>query len=152
MTIPRAVDRLTRVLAPLSHAEMLALSDRAGVDRRVGSRARYGRQVNASAYLALCAAAGIHPATGEPVPPHKVGEILWWLLGAAVYLNRHGAGHSLREASADARVTYTTLCRIEAAHPVSTENYLALCRYVGVPPDGFTGNTNCNSLKTQEAA
>jgi hypothetical protein len=78
-----AAVRLARHLECLTPAEMAALSDCAGVQRKIGARARAGRKVDTTAYMLLCTAAGIDAATGAPasVVPRAGATIVWWIFG-----------------------------------------------------------------------
>lgn len=130
------------VFGPAAVAE---LCDGIGIDRRLGNRAMRGRQVNASAFVQMCCAIGLNPYTGGAREKLSVsGPILWWFLGAAVNLHRIGDGLSQRDAAKEASVHYTTICRIENMQPVSTDNYLAVCKWLGADVSSFTGNGNCN--------
>lgn len=143
MSTPAA--RLAKALAPIGAAGVADLCDALGIERRIGNRALRGRQVNASAFVQLCCAWAIDPYTGAARPKADYrGPILWWFLGAAVNLHRLGDELSQREAAKQAGVHYTTICRIENAEPVSAENYLAACKWLGAPIERFTANNNCN--------
>ena len=54
-----AVARLAQHLQVLTRTEMATVSDRAGVPRRIGARARARRKVSATAYMLLCSAVGL---------------------------------------------------------------------------------------------
>lgn len=148
--------RLAKALAPIGAAGVADLCDALGIERRIGNRALRGRQVNASVFVQLCCAWGVDPYTGSPyvgidartgAPYSKIsyrGPILWWFLGAAVNLQRIGDELSQRDAAKQAGVHYTTICRVEDAQPVSADNYLAICKWLGAPIERFTANSNCN--------
>jgi hypothetical protein len=153
-----AAARLARHLQDLSPAEMAALSDRTGVQRKIGARARAGRKVNATSYLLLCSAAGVDVTTGAAVvvkEPRAGSSILWWIFGSALFLTRSLRALDLRSAADLVGVSAATLSRAEHGQPIAIESYLRITHFIGVPPESFlsfTGNTNCNTLKVKGPA
>jgi len=146
--------RLQRALASHSAADVAALSDRIGIDRRIGARAKGGRKINASAYLALCCAVGINPVTGESRPVREpTGPVMFWFLGAGVTIARLSRKLSYRQIAKASGVTHPTIFRVERGLPVSAETVLRVAAFLGVRPEGFTAcfTTNTNST-TSEAA
>src|SRR5713226_7341415 len=109
-----AAARLARHLEYLDAAEMAALSDRAGVQRNIGARARAGRKVSATAYLLLCSAAGVDVATGAPVAvrgPCAGSSIVWWIFGSVLFFTRSLRRLDLRSAADLVGVSAATLSR-----------------------------------------
>jgi hypothetical protein len=152
-----AAARLARHLEYLTRAEMLALSDRAGVQRKIGARARAGRKVSATAYMLLCSAAGIDAATGAPasVVPRACATIVWWMFGSGLFLTRTLKRLDLRGAADVVGVSAATLSRAERGQPVAVESFLRISDFIGIPGESFlcfTGNTNCNTLKVKGRA
>ena len=149
---PPAAARLAGHLQHFSAATMVTLSKRAGVSGRAGARARAGRKVSATAYMLLCSEVGIEIFTGAPAPSisHAGLGIVWWLFGSALFFTRSRQNLDLRSVAGLIETSAATLSRAERGHPIAVENYLHLCRFIGLPPTaflGFTGNTNCNILK-----
>lgn len=144
--------KLVAALSEASAGEVVRFCEASGVDPRLGQRAAFGRMVNASAFLSLCHGLGIDPSTGDDIAPARVGELLWWFLGASVNVTRRLGGLSVRAAAVKSGVSSATISRIECGQPVSAASVVALCRFIGLPPKSFTGNTNCNSLIEKEAA
>jgi len=150
-----AAARLALHLQDLSLAEMAALSDRTGVQRKIGARARAGRKVNATSYLLLCSAAGIDVTTGTAVvakEPWAGSSIIWWIFGSALFLTRSLRGLDLRSAADLVGVSAATLSRAEHGQHIAIESYLRVIGFIGVPPESFlrfAGNSNCNTLKTK---
>jgi hypothetical protein len=148
-----AAARLAQHLQDLSPAEMAALSDRMGLQRKIGARARAGRKVNATSHLSLCAAVGIDVATGAAVvakEPWAGASIIWWIFASALFLTRSLRGLDLRSAADLVGVSAATLSRAERGQPISIESYLRVVGFIGLPPESFlssAGNSNCNMLK-----
>jgi DNA-binding XRE family transcriptional regulator len=135
-----------QVAAPSSTA-LAEIADRAGGLRRQIFRARAGKQINAGAFLALCAVIGIDPVNGLPRPVRVVpSSIAWPMVGAALRIARRLRHHDQRSAAQVIGMSAATVCRIEAGDPVSIESLLSVCRFIGVHPDhyaepeSFTGN------------
>lgn len=152
-----AAVRLARHLEYLDPAEMAALSDRAGVQRKIGARARAGRKIGAAAYMLLCSAAGIDAATGAPamVVPRAGATIVWWMFGSGLFLTRALKRLDLRAAADLIGVSAATLSRAERGQPVAVESFLRISDFIGILAKSFlcfTGNTNCNTLKVKEPA
>jgi transcriptional regulator with XRE-family HTH domain len=137
-----AAQRLARALKAWSRSDLLVACGRIGMDWRPAVRAQGGRDVNASAYLTLCALVGIDPFTGATVPPREEKiEIIWWAFGAGLVLarvGRHDMG--VRDLEAETGVSIATISRVENAKPTGTEAFLALMRFIDVPISRFTGN------------
>ncbi len=152
-----AAARLARRLQVFSPVEMAALSDRAGVQRKIGARARARRKIGATAYMLLCSAAGIDAATGAPatVVPRAGATIVWWMFGSGLFLTRTIKRLDLRLAANLVGVSAATLSRAERCHPVAVESFLRISDFIGIPAESFlcfTQNTNCNTLKVKEPA
>jgi hypothetical protein len=114
---------------------MAALSDRAGVQRKIGARARAGRKVSATAYMLLCWAAGIDAATGVPtaMAPRASHSIVWWIFGSGLFLTRTVKRLDLRVAADLVGVSAATLSRAERCQPVAVESFLRISDFVGDP-------------------
>ena len=139
-----AAARLARHLQYLTPAEMAAVSDRAGVPRKIGARARVGRKVNATAYLLLCSAVAIDVATDARVldgRPCAGSSIVWWIFGSALFLTRSRRRLDLRSAADLVGVSAATLSRAERGQPIAIESYLRVVEFIGVPPESFLSFT-----------
>jgi hypothetical protein len=150
-----AAARLAQHLQGLARPEMAAVSDQAGVPRRMGFRARNGHKVSATAYLLLCLAVGTEPSKGSLVAkaPRRGASIAWWAFGSALFLTRSLRRLDLRTAAQLVGVSAATLSRAEHGHPLAVESYLSVAKFTGVPPQGFlcfTENGNCNTLKAKD--
>lgn len=140
------------------------LGAQAGVNMRVWRRAAGGRPVAADAHMAICAVLFLDPVTilpPQPVAP-LAGPVCWATLGAGVRVTRELRGHSGRAAAKVAGVSVATVSRCENGHALSFDALARLAAYVGLHPHACTapampgaacstGNTHCNSLKSQEA-
>lgn len=151
-----AAARLAQHLQGLTRPEMAEVSDRAGVPRKIGARARAGRKVSANAYMLVCSAVGVDAATGAPTVrgPRAGFSIIWWVFGSALFITRHLRRLDLRSAADLVGVSAATLSRAERGHPIAVESYLSVANFIGVPPQGFlcfTANTNCNALKPKDS-
>jgi hypothetical protein len=152
-----AAARLAQHLRDLTPAAMAEVSNRAGVPRRIGARARKGRKVGATEYMLLCSAVGISAATGAPIEgaARAGSSIVWWILGSGLFITRNIRRLDLRSAAVLAGVSAATLSRAEHGHPIAVESYLRVAGFMGVPPESFlsfTKNTNCNTLKLKDSA
>jgi hypothetical protein len=118
---------------------MAALSDRAGVQRKIGARARAGRKISAPAYMLLCSAAGIDVATGASasVVPRVGATIVWWMFGSALFLTRARSRLDLRVAADLVGVSAATLSRAERGQPVAVESFLRISDFTGIPAESF---------------
>jgi transcriptional regulator with XRE-family HTH domain len=149
--------RLAQHLQHLTRPEMAALSEQAGVPRRLGARARAGRKVGASAYILLCIAVGVDPATGRAAHtgnPRAGFSIAWWTFGSALFLTRSLRRLDLRSTAQLVGVSAATLSRAERGQPIAIESYLSITDFIGLPPQSFlcfTFDMNCNRLMTQDS-
>jgi hypothetical protein len=153
---PSAKARLASHLAGVMPADMNIISDRAGIPRRLGARARVGRQINATSHLLLCSAVGLDVDTGAEVEGvSRAGSVVvWWIFGSALFLTRHSRRLDLRSASALIGVSTATLSRAEVGEPVGIDSFIRIARFIGLPPPSFlcfTENTNCNTLENKGA-
>lgn len=149
---PGLSKRLAAALKTFDDNGLRDLGARCGVAFVIMARARAGRAINVRDYLALCAGLGIDPTSGSRREDAQVpAEVLWCFLGTGVRTARSTRGLSVRAAARIARIPACTFTRIEQGRPVGIVNFLALCRFVGVPPEGFTRN-QCNTLNSREAA
>jgi hypothetical protein len=152
----RAAIRLASQLQNLAAGSMRSFSASAGVEGRLGMRARQGRVVDSTSYLRLCSAIGVDAATGLPAPAthRRAFEIEWWMFGAAFLFGRRRARLGLRAAAKVVGVSAATLSRAEGGQAVSVESYLLIIRFLGVPALSFlsfTGNRYCNTLKSKNS-
>jgi hypothetical protein len=134
---PRAVlASVLREMAPNSSAAV-EIADRAGPDlRRQVFRARAGKPIHAGAFLALCGAVGIDPASGTVRPSKKVPpEIMWPMVGTGLKIVRRLRYLDQRAAAQIVGASAATICRVEGGVAVSVESFLAICRFMGVHPD-----------------
>lgn len=146
-----ARDRLAQHLADVTPTLMNAISDRAGIPRRLGAGARVGRKINANDYLLLCSAIGLGAESGLKVEGiSRVGSsIIWWVLGAALFLTRRRLHLDLRSAARIIEMSAATLSRAEAGDPIAVESFLKITKFIGVPPNSFlcfTADPDCNTL------
>jgi Helix-turn-helix len=131
------VELLTSIAPTLS--ALAAFADRVGVTRRQACRARAGKPLCAGAHLALCGALGIDPMDGTRRDPKPVSPYVeWWLLAAALYFTRELRRLDQRRAAKAIGTSPSTVCRLEAAKPISIANLIKVCRFIGVHADGYT--------------
>jgi transcriptional regulator with XRE-family HTH domain len=130
--------------AALSSSALMSLARQAGVTPRQASFARAGKAINAGAYLALCAAAGVDPVDGT-VRPVKVvsADVVWWLLSGALYITRHLKKLDQRAAAEAIGISAASVCRVECGQPVSIGVLLKVCAFIGVHPFGYTAPLVC---------
>jgi hypothetical protein len=143
--------QVLKEIAPSPRA-LSALAVRADLSRRVIGRAASGQAINASAYLRLCGLLGLDPVNGDKHEPREIGDVQWWFFGWGVKGARLLRKTSVRQAARISGVCNATICRAEQGRPISAESYLALCSFIGAHPHHFTGNSQCNSLKTLAVA
>lgn len=146
---PSASARLRTALAGLDARALATMADIAGVERKIARRVFNGYLVGVTSYLRLCSVAGIDPVTGgtrttRPLSPDST--FLWWFLGAGLYLTRQIKGMGAREAGRETGISYAAISRVERGQPLGIENVLRIAQFIGVHPDGFTGNKECNTL------
>jgi hypothetical protein len=137
---PRAVLAFVlREVAPNGSAAV-EIADRVGPDMRCQVfRARAGKPIHAGAFLALCGAVGIDPASGTERPSKKVApEIAWPMVGARLKFVRRLRYLDQRAAAQIVGTSAATICRVEGGVAVSVESFLAICRFTGVHPDHYT--------------
>ncbi|MGA0561718.1 helix-turn-helix domain-containing protein [Ancylobacter sp. VNQ12] len=139
------------------------LAAQAGVNLRIWRNATLARPISADAHMAICAVLFIDPVSLHALATFApwLGPACWATLGAGVRVARHLNGHSVREAASTAGVSAATVSRCENGRALSFDALARLASYVGqhphaytarpFPPPGSTGNTHCNTLKTQEA-
>lgn len=128
----------------LSSSALMSLARQAGVTPRQASFARTGKAINAGAYLALCAAAGVDPVDGASRPVKDVSaNVVWWLLSGALYITRNLRKLDQRSAATAIGISPSTVCRVERGKPVSIGNMLKVCAFIGVHPDGYTAPPGC---------
>lgn len=148
-TAPSASARLRTALAGLDARALVTLADVAGVEAKIARRAFHGHPIGVTSYLRLCSAAELDPVTGDhrtTKPLSPTSTFLWWFLGAGLYLTRHLKGMGIREAGRETGISYAAISRMERGQPLGIENVLRIARFIGVHPDGFTGNKECNTL------
>lgn len=144
--MPRSpIQRLSRAIRAITDdgkpEKVVALAREYGIDGRLARRAASGMDVNASAYVQLCGMAGIDPVTGRRSVYHRAPPLDWRLVGIKVCLALIGSPGelpvSMRAAAKRWRVTLITIARAKAGSPVGVENFLRLCRGLGVHPHHF---------------
>lgn len=127
-----------------SWTELDAVARRAGVQSKLASMARAGKQINAGAHLALCAATGIDPVDGKSRPVKDLSpNVAWWLLSGALYITRSLKKLDQRAAAKVIGISPATVCRVESGQPVSIGVLLKVCAFVNVHPDGYTAPLVC---------
>ena len=152
-----AAARLAQHLPGLKPQVMATISDRAGVPRKIGARARAGRKVGATAYMLLCLAVGLDAKTGVPVAnvPRPGCAIAWWIFGSDLFFARKLRRLDLRSAANLVGVSAATLSRAERGQPVGVESFLRISNFIAIPAESFlcfTQNSNCNTLKSKVSA
>jgi hypothetical protein len=122
-----------------SRTALDSLARQAGIMPRQVSLARSGKAINAGAHLALCAAAGVDPVDGAAQPVKVVSaDVVWWLLSGALYITRNLRKLDQRGAATAIGVSPSTVCRVECGKPVSAENMIKVCAFIGVHPYGYS--------------
>lgn len=142
-----AAVRLARHLEYLDAAEMAALSDRAGVPRKIGARARAGRKIGAAGYMLLCNGC---PREGRPAQGRddRVVVVRIWPLP-------HPCTQTARP-SRRCRPHRTISGDLVAGRAVPAGSgrklppHLRLHRDSGRELPVFHRNTYCNTLKAKE--
>ena len=156
MTASAPRERLAGAMAALERDARLALAERAGVPELSISLARAGRPVTADAFLRICAALPFDPAPdirNAPAGP-VIGDFDHRTLGLGIRAKRFANKHSIRDGAKAIGVSVTTLSHMENGIPVSIENVLKGCRYVGAHPLGYVLHVKqrLNSLENNEAS
>jgi hypothetical protein len=139
------IQRLADALAPVRRRDYSALAKRAGVVVREIERGAAGTQLRPSAYLKLCAALGIKAATGERVPPRRVGDFDWGMFRLGVEMRRRLTKKmNMRQAVAAIghRVGLSTMSRVANAKPVSITSVIAICEWIGTQPEQYCADPN----------
>lgn len=148
------IQRLQSVLKRANRIERAAFARLAGVGPTAISRVVAGQPVRAESYLRLCGAVGINSLTGEPAPSRPVGDIDWGMLALAVELRRRVRKIKSQRALARAiggQVSHVTLSRFEKRKRVSAEHLVAVCRFLGIPPDHYCAEPErCHVKRTNE--
>lgn len=132
--------RLMDALAPIRRRDYPALAKRAGVVVREIERAAAGTQLRPGQFLKLCAALGIKSATGERVPPRRLGEFDWGMFRLGVEMRRRlSKKMNMRQAVAAIghRVGLSTMSRVANAKPVSITSVIAICEWIGTQPEQY---------------
>ncbi|MDP2410379.1 MAG: hypothetical protein Q8M26_08840 [Pseudolabrys sp.] len=131
MTSPTPAQRLGEALRAITDngdaGQVVALAREYGIDGRLARRAAKNIEVNASAYVQLCAAVGIDPVTGKPAPREQVPEIDWRLVSAMALMVLINTSLSIRKAASRWKLSPAALVRLREGEPVSVENFLAFC-------------------------
>ncbi|MEV7038361.1 helix-turn-helix domain-containing protein [Amycolatopsis sp. NPDC051061] len=72
------------------------------------------------------------PGEQAATPPERldVGQL-------ATLVRQHRGNQSLRQAAADAGVSFSTLSRVEAGAQPDLASFTAICAWIGVPPSRF---------------
>lgn len=148
------IQRLQCALKAATRKDRASIARAAGVGPTAISRVVAGQPVRAEAYLRLCGAVGINSLTGEPAPIQPVGDIDWGMLALAVELRRRVRKIKSQRALARAiggQVSHVTLSRFEKHKRVSAEHLVAVCRFLGIPPDHYCGAPErCHVKRTNE--
>lgn len=141
--MPTPAERLRLALAPLSRRERVALGKRAGVGPDAVNRAAAGIAVNASRYIRLCAAAGISVTTGARIAPQTIENFNWRLFALGVRVNCRLRSVSRRTAVKliGEGVSPATLSRLDHGKEISINGVIAICRWMGVPPEHYARTT-----------
>ncbi|MBS0537001.1 MAG: hypothetical protein JSR72_23325, partial [Proteobacteria bacterium] len=124
------IQRLVDELAHVRRRDYPALAKRAGVVVREIERAAAGTQLRPGQYLKLCAALGIKAASGERVPPRRLGDFDWEMFRLGVEMRRRLSKRmTMRQAVAaiGRRVGLSTMSRVANAKPISITSIIAIC-------------------------
>ena len=139
-----ALSNALELSASASWTAQNAIARRAGVTPRQLSLALADKPVNAGAYLALCALAGVDPVDGSLRPAKVLSpNVAWWLLSSALYIARSLRKLDQRAAAKVIGVSPATVCRAERGQPVSIGVLIKICAFIGVHPDGYTAPLVC---------
>lgn len=143
------IQRLSRAIRAITEdgkpALVVALAREYGVDGRLGRRAASGMDVNADAYLKLCAAAGIDPiAEGMTVALRKLPDLNWTLVGIKVLAQLIGTPAepktpkvAMRQAAKEWNLSLVAIARLKSGQPVGIDNLLKLCCALDCHPHEF---------------
>lgn len=116
--------------------KIVALARAHGLDGRLARRAARGIPVNADAYLNLCRACGVNPVLPFDVEPEPLPDLDWARLSVKISATAIACG-GLRKLARAWRVAPAMLSRIQNEHPVSTQNFMKVCRLLRCHPHLF---------------
>lgn len=120
-----------------------------GAEVRRAAKGAKGRPTNVALHVKLCAWLGVDPVVGGPAtPPGRRAKFEALQFGAAMKMARFARGHNLREASRAARMSPTSLSRIENGRPLAFETVLAACRYARLSPQLYITATASHETVT----
>ncbi|MEI9804064.1 MAG: hypothetical protein WDN48_05870 [Pseudolabrys sp.] len=117
--------------------QVISFARQWGIDGRLGRRAAKDIEINASAYLRLCGAVGIDPATGRPAPAEEFTDIDWRLVSLTVCMTLIEKSLSIRAAAKRWKLSPAAVVRLREGEPVNVENFLAFCKATGAKPTKF---------------
>lgn len=143
-------DYLREALAEIDAAEKAATFASVGVTDQGYRHACRGWAIPISEHLRLCVAADISPLTGRRSSlPAPIGTFHRPTFACAWRMRRIVEGWSLRAAEKATTVSYSSLRRIEAGFPVSTENVLTICAFMARNPYDFVTRETSVAQKSQ---
>lgn len=128
--------RLRTALKAVTRDTHDAIKD-AGIEPRLFRRAILGQPVNASTHLRICGLLALDPMTGDTGQVRILGDLHLPSLSAALRMKRFADNLDLRRAANQARMSYSSLGRIERGDDVSIEAILAACRWLDRHPFDF---------------
>lgn len=155
-----APERLKAALVPFCHhGELDALSDHAGVPRKVARKASRGGDISVNHHLRLAVALGYDPfIEGRKVDPFRIGSFHKRRFGEVVRYIRKERALNMREGTEYFGVSLRTLSYIENGYEVCIDTVLIVCRVIGIHPflfarDCFTARVErSNASEVRSAA
>lgn len=119
--------------------KVVALARKWGIGGRLARRAAKDIDVNASAYIKLCAAVEIDPASGiaTTVACFKA-DIDWNRVATKILLALINGNKTMREAAKEWKISLVALARAKSQQPVNVDNFLKICAGLGCHPHEFT--------------
>ncbi|KQZ00877.1 hypothetical protein ASD45_08420 [Pseudolabrys sp. Root1462] len=144
------IQRLQCALKARPRRDRPSIARAAGVGPTALARAAAGQDVRADAYLKICAGLGIDSRTGEASPSRRLGDLNWKMLGLAIELRRRVRKLGSQRhvvALIGGRVSLATLCRVENGKPISVNNLLTICEFLGIPPEHYCAEPDLSHVK-----
>jgi transcriptional regulator with XRE-family HTH domain len=92
-----------------------------------------------------------HPSSHSEAPPRPPAGIEVGELGRLIAEKREEAKLSIREAAAEANVSFSTLSRVEAGAQPDLTTFLNLCAWLGVDPATFLRPSQVRQADALEA-
>ena len=136
----KPIERLARAICAITDdgkpVKVVDLARACGVDGLLGRRAAQGITINVDAYLKLCAAAGIDPATGGRLAQDfEPADLQWEYVALALKGERLKRKHKIAAAKhVIGQISDATISRVENGHECSIDHFLSICAYIGRHP------------------